>query len=211
MSALLKAWEKGEIKFEPATLQDILNAMRDPATVHPNYRPPRDGVQKPSARTPGSDPRSTTIVPCLVLNAETLEDVGIDLTSTDPSAVAAMLGEVPHRQRSDVKKPRQRNLTGPYSRPHPFPKEGVKSEPFVLESAAQDSYHPGSMPEHRHWWAVHDPLPQFLPVMPWYAHTFDFASLPSPSYGGAGQVPFEMEMPVDVFGTMEGWQYTGMF
>ncbi|KAL1939712.1 hypothetical protein VTO73DRAFT_9745 [Trametes versicolor] len=197
LSQLLKAWDDKKISFRPATPEDIANAKRDPATVHPNYRPLHaDGIQTPP-------PASLTIVPSLVLRSDNMEEVGVHLTSTQPSAAAAVLGtDRTSRQRSDVKKPRHRDVTGPYARPKPLPKEGVKSEPYVLNASATEHHRPeptlGSG-EFGHDWPVSDPLLEFWSAASWGALTYPGA-LTSASYG-AGEDNW-LKLVMEAFGTV---------
>lgn len=200
LNKLLKDCKDGAISFKPATPEDIANAERDPATVHPNYQPPRTGDGIPSALAPSAK-EDPVLVPSLVLRSDNMEEVGVELTSTQPSA--AVLGRIPPRQRSDVKKPRHRDLTGPYCRPRPLPKEGVKSEPFILpESATGDHYLAPTLSEpsgHGGERPVRDPLLEILPAAFWYAPT-PFGTPPSAFYGGAGG-SLAAGMAMDVFGT----------
>lgn len=203
LSQLLKDCKDGVISFKPATPEDIAKAERDPATVHPNYQPPRTGNGTPSALAPSAK-EDPVLVPSLVLRSDNMEEVGVQLTSTQPSAAAALLGRVPvPSQRSDVKKPRRRNVDGPYSRPRPLPKEGVKSEPFILqESATGDHYLAPTLSEpsgHGGERPVRDPLLEFFPAAFWYAPT-PFGTPPSAFYGSAGGTSTGMAM--DVFGTV---------
>lgn len=217
LNKLLKDCKDGVISFKPATPEDIANAEHDPATVHPNYQPPRTGDGIPSALAPSAK-EDPVLVPSLVLRSDNMEEVGVKLTSTQPSAVAAALGRIPApRQRSDVKKPRHRDLTGPYCRPRPLPKEGVKSEPFILpESATGDHYLAPTLSEpsgHGGERPVRDPLLEFLPAAFWYAPT-PFGTPPPAFYGGAGGTSTGMAM--DVFGTIDtegglGWEFLTSF
>lgn len=193
LTELLKHCKQGKIYFEPATPEDIANAMCDPATVHPNYRRPGAGG-KLSAQAP-SDARDPTVVLSYVLEPEGLGLIGVQPISTQPSAAAALLDSIPSQQRSDVKRPRRRILDGPYSRPRPLPKEGVKSEPFVLELAAEDRRLESPTSEHQreHYLLVREPLLEFLPAMPWGALT-SFDILPPILYGGTGETCSEMAM-----------------
>lgn len=199
LTILLELCKQDKIYFESATPEDIANAMCNPATVHPNYRRPGAGG-KLSVQAP-SDAQDPTVVLSYVLNPEGLGLIGVQPISTQSSAAAALLDVIPSQQRSDVKRPRCRNLDGPYSRPRPLPKEGVKSEPFVLEPATEDRCLESPTSEHQReqYLLVRDPLLEFLPAMPWGALT-SFDILPPIPYGGAGETCTEMAM--DVFGTV---------
>ncbi|KAL1937241.1 hypothetical protein VTO73DRAFT_13910 [Trametes versicolor] len=199
---LLKDWNEGKISFTPATPEDIANAKRDPATVHPNYRRPANTGKQASSAT-----QEPVVVPSLVLRSDTMDDVGVQLTSTQPSTAAA-----PPRQRSDVKKPRHRDLTSTYCRPNPLPKEGVKSEPYILESASE-ALHQVPLSEsssgHGCDWPVQDPLPEFLPAAAWWGALTYFGTPPSVSYGDAEETSSGSAM--DVLGTAVGEGSMGIF
>ncbi|OJT06589.1 hypothetical protein TRAPUB_2558 [Trametes pubescens] len=169
---LLALWAKGTLCLRPATREDIANAMRDPRSVHPSYRP---GGTKPKLRG-----RNTLTLTPVVLEPSKLEPIGTHPTSTVPSA--ATLGDRARKQRIDTKKPRWRNFDSPYARARMLPRAGIKSSPNVLESESDtcdDSVVPstgssGSMKRGRSSYGrpVDDPLPEFLPFTGWATHTF---------------------------------------
>lgn len=163
-------WNDRKICFVRATSEDIANAKRDPKTVLPSYRPPGDQKHATSAQKTSAT-QDLTIVPCRVLHLEDLSNVGVQPTSTQPSAAAAVLGHRLRGQRSDTKKPRRRDVSSPYSRKRRLPKEGIKSEPFILPPATErtpmePTSKSAAAPGGREW-PVSDPLPQFLPVTVW--------------------------------------------
>lgn len=127
---LLRRWRKGKLRFERATPEDIEAAKRDPSAVLP-------GAAKRKA------------------HPAHLEDT-IQPASSNPSPAAA-LGDPQRRQRIDTKKPRGRDLTGPYVREHPLPKEGIKSKPYILDSDVEDDLgQPGA--EDGDFWLVEEPI-----------------------------------------------------
>lgn len=127
---LLRRWRKGKLRFERATPEDIEAAKRDPSAVIPG------AVKKKAHPTH-------------------LEDVIQPSSST--SSPAAALSDSLRRQRTDTKKPRERDLTGPYVREHPLPKEGVKSKPYILDSDVEDELgQPGA--ESGDFWLVEEPI-----------------------------------------------------
>ncbi len=183
---LLDLWNAGDIRFERATPEDLSNAKRDPRTVHPNYQPPKDEAKPLTSFQANSVTKEFTIVSSLVLHPEDMSDIGIELTSTQPTAAAAVLGDRLRGQRSDTKKPRRRKLSGPHSRKRRLPKEGIKSEPYILPSAskrtlAEPATSSKSEPTRGHDWPVFDPVPLFRPVATWNTLT-SFNTSPAMSY-----------------------------
>lgn len=173
---LLDLWDAREIRFERATPEDIANAKRDPKAVHPGWH------QQAVSAT-----EDATIVPSLVLHLEDMSDVGIELTSTQPSAASAVLGDRLRAQRSDTKKPRRRKLDGPHSRKRKLPKEGIKSEPYILPASAarrtpaQPAMSKPAGAHARQDWPVFDPVPLFRPVPTWSTLT-SLNTFPATSY-----------------------------
>ncbi|EIW63482.1 uncharacterized protein TRAVEDRAFT_26747 [Trametes versicolor FP-101664 SS1] len=63
----------------------------------------------------------------------------------------------------DTKKPRGRDLTGPYVRKNPLPKEGVKSKPFIVDSDVEDDFGQPAA-EHGEFYIFDEPIPAFWPA-----------------------------------------------
>lgn len=156
---LLRLWNTNVIRFEPATPEDIANAIRDPRTVHPGY--------DPAAPRTEPAPGDVFVVAPLVLHP----------TSTHPS-ISTLGDGRPRQQRSDTKRPHKRDWTSRYNRARMLPRAGIKSNPYVLESAAtrpslaarRTTNVPGgedSERASRTHCAVRTPSLKFLPVTTW--------------------------------------------
>ncbi|KAI0351687.1 hypothetical protein OH77DRAFT_1419663 [Trametes cingulata] len=152
LQELLPLWNDGIIRFEPATAVDLINAARDPKSVHPN---PKLLDKDTPARPPA------VVVAPLVLHPRDLRILGEHPTSTRPSA--AVLGHRPRRQRKDVKKARRRFVTNPDDLPPRLPRAGVKSARYVYDSDVEDgSGEPAA--KDGEYWPVEDPIEEFRPV-----------------------------------------------
>ncbi|KAI0349044.1 hypothetical protein OH77DRAFT_1465783 [Trametes cingulata] len=152
LQELLALWDNGVIRFEPTTAVDLVNAVRDPKSVHPNLKL----LEKQCPVR-----ASAVVVAPLVLHAADLRILGEHPTSTQPSA--AVLGDRPRRQRNDVKKARRRFVTNPDNLPPKLPRAGVKSAPYVYDSDREDGA--GELAaKRREYWLVDDPIEEFCSV-----------------------------------------------
>ncbi len=182
---LLKLVNEGKIRFERATPEDIANAKRNPKTVHPNYEPPEIEQEAMSAQAQCTGPHHPATAPSFrTLHPQDLSVIDDDPTSTQ-SSVGAVRGVRPTRgQRIDTKKPRNRNFSSPYNHKNMLAKEGVKSEPFVFESAAERNCTAPTLSPPAHGeqdWRAFGPLPQAVQETTWIAHTY-LNARPSTSY-----------------------------
>lgn len=134
---LIRLCKKGKLRFERATAEDIDTARRDPSAIRPGV------TNKDSARSSDSEQPS----------------------SESPQLSAVTLGDPPRRQRTDTKKPRGRDLTGQYVRDHPLPKEGIKSQPYIIDSDVEDDLgQPAANSERGQFWLVEEPITGLRPT-----------------------------------------------
>ncbi|OJT15284.1 hypothetical protein TRAPUB_8155 [Trametes pubescens] len=128
---LICRWKDGKLRFERATPKDLELAKHDPSAILP-------GAAKNKPRYTGSGDVSTH-------------------SSSSPLRSTAALDDLPRHQRTDSKKPRCRDLTGPYICKNPLPKEGIKSKPYILDSDVEDDFGQPAA-ECGDFWAVEEPI-----------------------------------------------------
>lgn len=137
---LREAWDKGELRFERATPEDLKKAAKDPLSVLPDGGRCLEVLAQAKSQSSASEstaPPSDTPPLVRVLHPIDLSELGEHDTDADVDPDSGMR---PHHQRSDVKKARRRPKKNPTNRPLRRPKTGVKSSRGVLElSDAEDS------------------------------------------------------------------------
>ncbi|KAI9068983.1 hypothetical protein FKP32DRAFT_1587306 [Trametes sanguinea] len=136
-------WNKGTLKLEAATFRDIARALRDPNSVHPNL-PMLKKIREEQAHR---------AVACTVHHPKTLRIIGEHPTlAHSPSGFKLVYGR--RRQRSDVKKARQRPVSNPLDLPLRRSRSGVRSARCVLNGEGEDE---GDC-------SVDDPLEEVQPI-----------------------------------------------
>ncbi|KAI0372166.1 hypothetical protein BV20DRAFT_1050931 [Pilatotrama ljubarskyi] len=156
LQRLFALWNAKTLKFERATRADLVNAARDPFSVHP-IEQCRQQHSAPHRRA--SAPSAIVVYP-LVLHPGNLSVLGTHPTSTQPSK--AVLGKRRRRQRNDVKKARVRFVTNPDNLPPKLPRAGVKSAECVLDCDIPRYGEPRGMWQGEDW-PVDDPITEFEP------------------------------------------------
>ncbi|OSD00644.1 hypothetical protein PYCCODRAFT_675062 [Trametes coccinea BRFM310] len=136
-------WKKGALTLEAATFKDIARALHDPDCVHPNLPMLKRLREEQSGQA----------VACTVHHPQTLRIIGEHLTWTRKRP-GAKLNPGPRRQRSDVKKARQRPVSNPLDLPLRHSRNGVKTARCVLDGKGEDE---GDC-------SVDDPLEKVRPI-----------------------------------------------
>lgn len=127
---LRQAWDKGELRFERATPEDLARAAEDPLSVLPDGGRCLKVLAQAKSHSESTPPPPDVQPVVLVMHPIDLSDVG----THDPEAdVDPDSGKHQREQRSDVKKARRRPVKNPTNRPLRRPKLGVKSSRGVLE------------------------------------------------------------------------------
>ncbi|KAJ8469229.1 hypothetical protein ONZ51_g9128 [Trametes cubensis] len=172
LSTLRDAWDDGTLRFERATPEDIENATRDPASVHPNpsLLHWRNGAEPAVAGHP-HHPTAPILMP-LVLHPGNLSVLGRHPTAMNPGTI---LGKRARQQRRDVKKPRRKPVKNPDNRPPRRPRRGVTSSQCVIDASdvevAESEIEEFSDVEEpaakrtragRIYWVTDDPLGEFI-------------------------------------------------
>ncbi|KAI0635090.1 hypothetical protein C8Q77DRAFT_1156432 [Trametes polyzona] len=158
---LVHLLDTGVLHFESIDDAAVAHGEESPWSIHPDDRPPS---KKPSVeKRPPSPPMASLFVTNpLVLRPGDLVEVGLHLSRAQ--LAAAGIDPPPHLQRRDTGKVRKRDLTNRYNRKKLYPRDGIKSAPYVLEGAAPSQQPDVAGPSGGQYWTVNDPLPEFLPV-----------------------------------------------
>ncbi|KAI0323215.1 hypothetical protein GY45DRAFT_1376488 [Cubamyces sp. BRFM 1775] len=163
LAVLQDAWDRGTLRFEVATKEDLEEAARSPVSVHPNpaliseedmeevgeeddqdelrgnegdQDELRDAADGGEGGEPVAAETGSTVLNPLVLHPGHLGVIGrhpIPMHAGAGSSTS-VLGKRARRQRRDVKKPRHKPVKNPQNIPSRRNRRGVTSEPFVLDS-----------------------------------------------------------------------------
>ncbi|KAH9887966.1 hypothetical protein C8Q73DRAFT_794410 [Cubamyces lactineus] len=127
---LRELWDRSELRFKPASTDDLNKASRDPLSVLPD-----GGLCLQVAK---NIPERVAILPPapLVMHPIDLRSLGVH--HPEPAAHRYSRGDRTRQQRSDIKKPRARPVTNPHNLPLRRPKRGVVSRQCVLDLDDED-------------------------------------------------------------------------
>lgn len=180
LTQLQAAWDIGSLRFEPASPGDLANAMRDPASVHPNPELLQHEVSG-EGHTPMHPADPQPVQPTLM--STVLHPGDLSVLGHHPVPMAqpcASRGGVPvkrpRQQRQDVKKPRRKPVKNPDNRPARRNRRGVTSRRGVLDGPSSEPLEseieqfsdlegqkaPGQAMAGRICWVTDDPLGEFV-------------------------------------------------